>query len=116
MCAVQRLVASLVVVPLTWPTRWQPEAIEAVAPYVNTEYLVEIWVGDPSTSVDGSLVAGYIFTTGDGQLRIIHDRSGRPDVYPWPLLIGPVLRATARLPRKRRAVVYAHPDWEPRRS
>jgi hypothetical protein len=86
-----------------------------VAPYVDSEYLVEVWVGDPSTSIDGTLIGGYIFTTDDGQLQIIHDRSGRPDVYPWRLLLGPVLRVTARLPGKRRFVVYAHPDWMPRR-
>jgi hypothetical protein len=96
-----------------WPARWQPEAIDAVAPYVDTEYLVEIWVGDSATSIDGSLLAGHLFTDDNGELKIIHDRSGRPDVYPWSLLGGPVLKATARLAGKRRAIIYAHPDWTP---
>ena len=84
-------------------------------PYVNTQYLVEIVVGDPTTSVDGSVLAGYVFTTDFGELQIIHEGSGRPDVYAWPLLAGPVLRVAARLPKKRRTVVYAHPDWVPQR-
>jgi len=101
---------------LQWPDRWQSEAIEAVEPYVDTDYLVEIWVGDPASSIHGSLIGGYVFTTADGHLEIIHDRSGRSDVYPWRLLLGPVLRATARLPGKRRSVLYAHPDWHPPKS
>ena len=60
-------------------------------PYVNTPYLVEIVVGDPTTSVDGSVLAGYVFTTDLGELQVIHECSGRPDVYAWPLLAGPVL-------------------------
>ena len=101
---------------LTWPDRWQHDAIEATLPYVNTDYLVEIVVGDPAASIDGSIIGGYVFTTETGELQIIHDRSGRPDVYPWRLLTGPVLRVTARLPKKHRRVVYSHPDWAPRRD
>lgn len=101
---------------LRWPERWQREAIEATEPYVDSEHLIEVVVGDPATSVDGSLVAGYVFTTDSGELRIIHDRSGRPDVYDWPLLAGPVLRVAARLPKHRRTIVYTHPEWEPRRD
>ncbi len=97
-----------------WPARWQPEAIAAVEPYLDSEYLVEIWVGDPATSIDGSVVAGYIYTDQEGELKMIHDRSGRPDVYPWRPLMGPVLRITARIAGKRRTVAYAHPDWSPR--
>ena len=99
-----------------WPERWQRDAIEATEPYVNTDYLVEIVVGDPATSIDGSIIAGYVFTTGTGDLQIIHDRSERPDVYPGRLLMGPVLRVTARMPKKRRSVVYSHPDWVARRD
>lgn len=94
---------------LTWPERWQHDAIVATAPYVNTDYLVEITVGDPATSIDGSIIAGYVFTTETGELQFMHDHSGRPDVYPGRLLIGPVLRVTARLPKKHRKVVYSHP-------
>ena len=47
---------------------------------------------------------------------IIHDRSGRWDVYPEPLLLGPVLRIELLRPRRRRLVLFAHPDWKPRTS
>ncbi len=77
---------------------------------------MDIVVGDPATSIDGSTIAGYVFTTTTGELQIIHDHSGRPDVYPMRLLMGPVLRVTARLPKKHRKVVYPHPDWGPRRD
>jgi hypothetical protein len=97
-----------------WPVRWQTDAIAAVDPYIDSEYLVEILVGDPATSIDGTLVAGYVYTDPDGELRIIHDRSGRPDVFPWRPPIGPVLRVSARLPGGRRTVIYAHPEWTQR--
>lgn len=96
----------------TWPEGWQPEAI-AVATYVDSDFMVEMWLG-PTSSIDGTVLSGYGFTDEDGQLRIIHDRSGRPDVYPWPLLEGPVLRVAVRLPGKRRTIAFAHPDWSPR--
>jgi hypothetical protein len=96
-----------------WPERWQPEAIEAVAAYVDSDFLVEMWLG-PTSSIDGTLLAGYVYTDEDGHLRIIHDRSGRSDVYPGPLLAGPVLRVAVRLPGKRRTIAFAHPDWTPR--
>lgn len=101
---------------LTWPPRWQPEAIAALAPHVDGDHLVEIVVGDPVRSIDGSLLAGYVVTTERDELQIIHDRSGRPAVRPWPLLAGPVLRITARLPTRRREVIYAHPGWVGRRT
>ena len=44
---------------------------------------------------------------------IIHDRSGRSDVFAWRLLSGPVLRIELLRPRKRPVVLYAHPDWAP---
>jgi hypothetical protein len=44
---------------------------------------------------------------------IIHDRSGRPDVFPGELLSGPVLRVELLRPRRRPLVLYAHPDWNP---
>ena len=40
-----------------WPARWQTDAINAIAPYIDSEYLVEILVGDPATSIDGTLLA-----------------------------------------------------------
>ena len=100
----------------TWPPGWQDEAIAAVSPYVDADERLEINVGDPADSIDGTLLAGFVFTGEDGSPRIIHDRSGRWDVYPGPLLDGPVLRVDLLRPGRRRQVLYAHPDWkEPRR-
>jgi hypothetical protein len=95
----------------TWPDRWQPEAIEAVAPYLGQDTRIEILVDDPRTTISGTLVAGYVFVDVDGDVSIIHDRSDRPDVYPWKLLSGPVLEVRELRPRRPRHVVYRHPDW-----
>ena len=99
----------------TWPPEWQAEAVAATEPYVNTEYLIDVLVG-PTTSISGTALAGYLYSTAAGELQMIYDHSERPDVYPWPLLRGPVLRVSVRLPKKRRTVVYAHPDWTPKRD
>ena len=82
---------------------------------MGSEYLIDIWVGDPRSSIDGTLISGYVYAADDGFVTAIHDHSGRADVYPWRLLAGPVLRMTARMPGKRRKVIYAHPEWAPRR-
>ena len=96
-----------------WPKEWQDEAIEALTPYINTDYLVEVLVGDPADALSGTLLGGYLYTTEDGDLRVIHDHSGRADVHPWRLLMGPVLKITVRRPKKRRTVVFEHPSWPP---
>jgi hypothetical protein len=98
---------------LAWPPKWQPEATEAATPYVDTDYLVDFLVGDPSVSSRGTRYEGHIYETDDGRLEVIHDRSGRPDVYPWSLPPGPVLRMSVRLPKTRSTVVFQHPDWTP---
>ena len=102
-------------VGLRWPPGWQDEAIAAVSPYVDSDDRLEINVGDPGVSIDGTLLAGFVFTGENGMPQIIHDRSGRWDVYPGPLLDGPVLRVDLLGPGQRRQVLFAHPDWEPRR-
>jgi hypothetical protein len=96
-----------------WPNRWQPDAIEALEPYIGTDYFVEGLVDDPATAIHGTAFAGYVYIGVDERVWVIYDRSGRPDVYPWPLLLGPVLRLTVRMPGKRREVIYANPDWKP---
>ena len=101
---------------LRWPARWQSEAIEAVSPYVDSEYLLEIWVGDPETSIHGTLVGGYVFAGSDKELRIIYHQSGNSDVYEWRLPLGPVLQVKARLPGKRRSLIFAHPSWSQHRT
>jgi hypothetical protein len=99
-----------------WPDLWQPEAIEAVRPYVDADVRLEINVGDPATSIFGSLIGGYVYHDELGHLKIIHDRSGRRGIYPWDLPRGPVLTVYLLRPRTRRQRLYAHPDWtEPQR-
>ena len=99
---------------LTWPERWQPEAIAAVLPYIDTEERLEILVDDPRTAISGTVIAGHVFARDDGGVGIIHDHSGRSDVYPWPLLSGPVLVVRLLRPRRRSLEMYRHPLW-PRR-
>jgi hypothetical protein len=98
----------------TWPDRWQSEAAAALAPFVDTVSQVEVLVGPPEASLSGSLFGGYVHSAPDGSLWIIHDHSGRSDVYPWDLPSGPVLRLVVRTPGKRRRAVFEHPTWHPR--
>jgi hypothetical protein len=44
---------------------------------VDTNYIVEILVDDPATAIHGTLLGGYVYVAENGQLRVIHDRSGR---------------------------------------
>ena len=64
----------------------------------------------------GSSVApsreGHVYLE-DETPTIIHDRSGRPDVFPGPLLEGPVLRIELVRPRRRPLLLFAHPEWSP---
>ena len=96
---------------LRWPETWQPEAIEAAQPYVDTEERLDILVDDPLVAVSGTRIAGHLYRGDDGQVMVIHDRSGRPDVYPWALLSGPVLTIKLLRPRRRAVELYRHPLW-----
>lgn len=99
-----------------WPHLWQHEAIEAVRPFVDQDVRLSILVDDPATAVFGTLMEGYVYLGEQGQLKIIHDRSGRRGTYPGDLLSGPVLRVYLLRPGKRRQLLYGHPDWaEPER-
>jgi len=100
---------------IEWPARWQDEAIAAVRPYLGTEDRLRILVDDPKKALSGTMVEGHVYVE-EGTPMIIHDRSGRWDVYPGPLLLGPVLRIELLRPRRRPLVLYAHPDWKPRTS
>jgi len=97
---------------IAWPHDWQPEARDALAPYFGRDVRVDIVLG-PLSSIDGSRMSGFVYVD-DGVPMIIHDHTGRPDVYPWRLLGGPVLRIHEIRPRRRPAVVFAHPGWNPR--
>ena len=94
-----------------WPPRWQSEAIEALTPYIGSDERVRIVVDDLKTAIHGTVIEGHVYVERRTPM-IIYDRSGRPDVFPWRLLSGPVLRIELLRPRKRPLVLYAHPDWE----
>lgn len=94
---------------ISWPKAWQPAACAALLEFIDAEDRVEIIVGDPSTSIHGTVLAGFIYLE-DAELMIVYDRSGRADVHPWPLLAGPVLEIV-KLSRPRRRSIYRHPKW-----
>jgi hypothetical protein len=95
-----------------WPAHWQTEAIEAVRPYVGSKERLRIVRDDPETAIDGTVLEGHVYIE-DGTPMMIFDRSGKPDVFPWKLMTGPVLRVELIRPRKQPLLVYAHPDWVP---
>ena len=96
---------------LVWPEKWQPEAIEAALPFVGAEDRLDILVDDPTVAVSGTRVGGHLYRGDDGTVMIIHNRSGRPDVYPWRLISGPVLLITLLRPRRRAIELYRNPLW-----
>lgn len=96
---------------IAWPEDWQAAACAALVPYLGADVRVRIVVGPP-TARDGTLIEGFVDLDGDVPM-CVYDRSGRPSVYPWRLLRGPVLRIEELVPRRRPAVVFAHPEWSP---
>lgn len=94
---------------ISWPKTWQPEARAALLQFIDADDRVEIIVGDPLTSIDGTVLAGHVYLEGTN-LMIIYDRSGRADVFRWRLPVGPVLEI-ASLPGGRRRSIYRHPQW-----
>ena len=100
-------------VKIAWPDGWQPEACAALEPYFGADTRVDILFGNDRggpLAVFGSL-QGYTYLEGDGRPMMLWDRSGRPDVYPGPLYLGPVLRIKELRPRRRALPVYIHPEW-----
>lgn len=95
---------------IEWPADWQEEAIAAVLPYLDSDEQLRIVVGPPETSLSGTVLGGHVYV-GAGVPMVIHDRSGRPDVYPWRLLGGPVLWIELLRARRRPLVLHAHPNW-----
>lgn len=96
---------------VNWPADWQHEAIEAITPYLGADARLEVWFGSLK-SIQGSLVAGFVYLD-EGTPMMIHDWSGRPDVYPWKLLGGPILRIYELRPRRRKLIVFEDPRWTP---
>jgi hypothetical protein len=100
-------------VGVRWPPRWQQEAIDAVLPYLGSDHRLGILVDDPRVALHGSRVEGYVYEDNEVP-TIIHDRSGRPDVFPGELLAGPVLRVELLTPGRPPVELFAMPGWEPR--
>lgn len=97
---------------IEWPARWQTEPKECLVPYFGGDQRLRIVVGDPAKSLDGTVLEGYLYL--DGKVpAMLHDRSGRPDVYPWRLLAGPVLRIYELRPRRKPLVIFARDEWTP---
>ena len=94
-----------------FPDSWQEEAIDTLSPLVGSESRVRIVLGPPETSIDGTVLEGVLDLGEGDEVMIIHDRSGRPDVYPWHLLAGPVLRVELLRPGRRKSVLFEHPTW-----
>lgn len=97
---------------IDWPPEWQIEAREVVKPYLGADVRLRIIVGPP-TSVDGSVMEGFVYLDGR-VLTCIFERSERPDLFPWRVLRGPVLRIEELQPRGKPSLLYAHPEWTPR--
>jgi hypothetical protein len=101
------------VTDIDWPAGWQAEAKQALQPLFGLDARLRIVVDDPATAIDGTVLEGFVYLDGFVP-TVIHDHSGRSDVYPWRLLSGPVLRIYELAPRRKPRVVYAHPEWRPR--
>ena len=97
------------VTEVKWPRLWQEEAKLAIGSYFGRDCRLRIVVDDLAAAIDGTVLEGFVYLDG-GVPTIIHDRSGRPGVYPWSLLSGPVLRIYELAPRRKRLAVYARPD------
>jgi hypothetical protein len=78
--------------------------------HIGTDERLDILV-DPPTAMSGTRNAGHLYRGEHGTVMMIHDRSGRPDVYPWELLSGPVLTVKLLRPRRRAVELYRHPEW-----
>ncbi len=51
---------------INWPAGWQDEAVAVVSPLLGSDARVRITVGDPRTSISGSVLEGYLFLAPDG--------------------------------------------------
>ena len=98
---------------ISWPADWQEAARDAVTAHADSEVRLRIVVGDPATSLDGSVIEGFVHLT-DAVPVIVFDNSGAPNVRPWPLLPGPVLRVYQLRPRRTPLCLFAHSGWTPR--
>jgi hypothetical protein len=68
---------------------------------------LRILLDDPKVAVSGTVIEGHVYAE-NAEPMIIHDRSGRADVFPWRLLRGPVQRIELLRPRRRPLVLFEH--------
>ena len=50
---------------MIWPDNWQQEARDALLPYIGQEVPLDVLVGDPASSISGSLISGYFYVEAD---------------------------------------------------
>ena len=98
-------------VDLHWPDKWQAEAVAAALPYIGTDDRLDILVDEPTDAMAGTRIAGHLYRGDDGAVMMIYDRSGRPGIFPWRLLSGPVLVIKLLRPGRRSKELYRHPLW-----
>src|SRR5215510_1982447 len=93
-CAPRTLAAGPAVTEIQWPPRWQEEAKRVISRYFGRDARLRIVVDDPASAIDGSVLEGFVYL--DGVIpTIIHDRSGRPDVYPCHCWQDPCFGSTS---------------------
>lgn len=95
---------------IRWPDRWQSDAKAALEPYFGADARVDIVYGPNSGFGGETRSGGYVYLVGDEPM-IIYDHSGREDVYPWRLMMGPVMRINEERPRRRPLTVFVDPEW-----
>lgn len=97
-----------------WPERWQEAAIQAAAPYLDTDERLDNLIGDPARSASGTRIAGHLYRADDGRVMGIYDHSGRSGIYPWPLLNGTVFVIKLLRPHRPAKELFRHPLWPKR--
>lgn len=92
-----------------WPAGWQQEAREALEPYFGQPTRVDIWLGNDDLKFSAR-ISGNVYLD-EGVPTIIHDYSGKWDIYPWRILTGPVLRLYELQPRRRALILFSDERW-----
>ena len=95
---------------IRWPDRWQSEACVALEPYLGSDVRLDIILGPNDGLGGGTRLQGLVYLVDDVP-TVIHDRSGRSDVYPWSLLAGPVMRINELRPRRKPVTLFVDPEW-----
>jgi hypothetical protein len=91
---------------IPWPWGWQPDACAAVAPYVDSESELVIWV--TSNWLSWSRAAGCVYAREDG--LYLRKPDSLPDGHDGSRLAGGTVMAVA-LQRAARRMLYEHEYW-----